>query len=125
MVAFSKPREVDNNMQDIIKEMQNRIELAQSCEDEIFKNSFKKMAFNDKQKILEKVSSHYNELIVSNEISGARLVRGDRVNEGVVRYKCCNQKSCSAGIWINKKGQLRDIRIVLKVRRMIQGIQIF
>ena len=108
MVAFSKPREVDNNIQGIINEIKNRIELAQSCEDDIFKDSFKKMSLNDKQQILEKVSSYYNELIVTNEISGARLVRGDRVNEGVVRYKCCNQTLCSAGIWINKKGQLRD-----------------
>ena len=65
MVAFSKPREVDNNMQDIIKERKNRIELAQSCEDEMFKDNFKKMSLNDKQQILEKVSSYYNEVIGS------------------------------------------------------------
>ena len=109
MKASSKPREVDNNIQDIVKVLQSKIELGQNLQDN---DTFKNFSTKDKQRVLYKVSSHYNELVINNQIRGASLVQSDSTSD--VRYKCCNYRStnknsCNAAIWISKSlGKLRD-----------------
>lgn len=70
---------------------------------------FEHISMDRRQLILDAIARHVNEKVFDGTLSPCHLVRGNKDRECIIKYKCSNyRESCNAGIWINKKGQLRD-----------------
>ena len=70
---------------------------------------FEHTSMDQRQLILDEIAHHYNSKVLDGTVLACHLVRGNKVSESIIRWKCSNYKGkCNACIWINKKGQLRD-----------------